>query len=217
MTACKINTKKPTTHQVQAAACKLAPSTQSGFKFVYLHQHHCMTIKQLHDTLHKLKVDNSCILDVYFPDRGVVGILLHNDYEVEFTAQLNRHRVQLHVSFDPTHPDTVRDPKYKNKSLDEQTEQAKVIFNNTCNHTINFIKSPHIKLAIARNFHQKDYISEHDVNSILSPASNNNVVESAVANSLHPQNHTPSPPPIDLDNDMDITPTTNDTPNNTTI
>ncbi|KAI7847066.1 hypothetical protein BDC45DRAFT_562577 [Circinella umbellata] len=90
MTAHKVTIKKPTTRQVQAAARKLAPSTQSEFKFVYLHQHHRMTIKQLRDILRKLKIDNSRILDVHFPDRGVVGILIHNDYESDLTAQLNR-------------------------------------------------------------------------------------------------------------------------------
>ncbi|KAG2204593.1 hypothetical protein INT45_013587, partial [Circinella minor] len=118
MTACKVTNKKPTTCQVQAAARKLAPSTQSGFKFVYLHQHHRMTIKQLHDILRKLKIDNSRILDVHFPDRGVVGVLIYNDYELELTAQLNRRGVQLHNSFDPCHPDIVRDPEFKDKSTE---------------------------------------------------------------------------------------------------
>ena len=174
-----------------------------------------MTIKQLRDTLRKLKIDNSRILDVHFPDRGVVGILIHNDYEPDFTTQLNRRGVQLHNSFDPTHPDIVRDPAYKDKLPEERTEQAKIIFNSICNRGINFIKNPHIKLAIARNFHQKEWISECDFNSIVSPAANNEDFEIAAAHSLQPQNQTTSPT-IDLNEDMDITPATNDTPITTT-
>ncbi|KAI7847065.1 hypothetical protein BDC45DRAFT_415641, partial [Circinella umbellata] len=153
----------------QAAARKLAPSTQSGFKFVYLHQHHRMTIKQLRDILRKLKIDNSRILDVHFPDRGVVGILIHNDYESDLTAQLNRRGVQLHTSFDPCHADIVRDPAFKDKSKEDRTIQAKIIFNNTCNRAITFIKTPHIKLAVARNFLQQEWISETDLQSHLAP------------------------------------------------
>ena len=210
ITTRKVNNKKPTTRQVQAAARKLAPSTQSGFKFVYLHQHHRMTIKQLRDTLRKLKIDNSRILDVHFPDRGVVGILIHNDYESDLTAQLNRRGVQLHKAFDPCHPDIVRDPEFKDKSTDERTTQAKIIFNNTCNRAINFIKTPHIKIAIARNFLQKEWISENDFQSYLAPEKTNDEAALAAANALRPNSQTPPPPEsIDMDDDMGIT-TTND-------
>ncbi|KAI7856313.1 hypothetical protein BDC45DRAFT_423326, partial [Circinella umbellata] len=157
----------------QAAARKLAPSTQSGFKFVYLHQHHRMTIKQLLDTLRKLKVDNSRVLDVHFPDRGVVGILIHNDFEAEFAAQLNCRGVKLFDSFDPYHPDIVRDSEYKDKSNEDRTIQAKIIFNNTCNRAINFIKTPHIKIAVARNFLQQEWISEADFQSYVAPEKSN--------------------------------------------
>ena len=85
------NGKKPPTpkkkvhpRQIEAAARRFSPPTNTtGFKYVYLHQKHRMTIRQLRDTLRKLKIDNSRILDVHFPDRGVVGLLIHNDFEQE--------------------------------------------------------------------------------------------------------------------------------------
>ncbi|KAG2215751.1 hypothetical protein INT45_005208 [Circinella minor] len=177
-----------------------------------------MTIKQLRDILRKLKIDNSRILDVHFPDRGVVGVLIHNDYELELTAQLNRRGVQLHNSFDPCHPDIVRDPEFKDKSTEERTIQAKIIFNNTCNRAINFIKTPHIKLAIARNFLQQEWISENDFQSYLAPEKSTDVNALAAANALRPNSQSPPPPTetIDLDDDMDIT-TTHDNTTTTTI
>ena len=169
------NGKKPPTpkkkvhpRQIEAAARRFSPPTNTtGFKYVYLHQKHRMTIRQLRDTLRKLKIDNSRILDVHFPDCGVVGLLIHNDFEQELTETLLRRGVSLHTDFDPLSETVVRDPAFAGKSKEERAEEAHILFYTRCHRSLDFLKTPHVQLAVARDFHLKEWITEKDYTAVL--------------------------------------------------
>ncbi|KAG0846510.1 hypothetical protein G6F16_013408 [Rhizopus arrhizus] len=68
--------------QRQEAAARLLqpPSENQGFQYVYLPTKARVPIGQIRTRLRKLDIQNTRILDIHYPDRNIVALLVHNDY-----------------------------------------------------------------------------------------------------------------------------------------
>ncbi|KAG1549161.1 hypothetical protein G6F47_002729 [Rhizopus delemar] len=71
--------------QRQEATARLLqpPSTNQGFKYIYLPTKARVPIGQIRSRLRKLDINNNRIIDIHYPDRNIVALLIHNDYEDE--------------------------------------------------------------------------------------------------------------------------------------
>ncbi|KAG0735466.1 hypothetical protein G6F62_011832 [Rhizopus arrhizus] len=76
--------------QRQEAATRLLqpPSTNQGFKYIHLPTKTRVPIGQIRFRLRKLDINNNRIIDIYYPDRNIVALLIHNGYEDELRQQL---------------------------------------------------------------------------------------------------------------------------------
>ncbi|KAG0763416.1 hypothetical protein G6F57_003087 [Rhizopus arrhizus] len=97
--------------QRQEAAARLLqpPSTNQGFKYIYLPTKARVPIGQIRSRLRKLDIDNNRIIDIHYPDRNIVALLIHNDYEDELRQQLQRFKVTIKEDFNPCDPQVLRD------------------------------------------------------------------------------------------------------------
>ncbi|KAG1611893.1 hypothetical protein G6F44_013444 [Rhizopus delemar] len=80
-------------------------------------------ISSLRSKLHKLKINNARVLDVHYPDRQVVALLVHTEYTADLLAAFAKAKVEPIQGFNPWNPDLLRDPKYAN--LPESDRAAK--------------------------------------------------------------------------------------------
>ncbi|KAG1549096.1 hypothetical protein G6F49_009702 [Rhizopus delemar] len=89
--------------QRQKAAARLLqpPSENQSFQYLYLPTKPRVPIGQLRSRLRKLDINNNRILDIHYPDRNIVALLVHNDYANELRYQLKRFKVTLKDNFDP--------------------------------------------------------------------------------------------------------------------
>ncbi|KAG0755808.1 hypothetical protein G6F29_010652 [Rhizopus arrhizus] len=155
--------------QRQEAAARLLqpPSENQGFQYLYLPTKARVPVGQLRSRLRKLDINNNRILDIHYPDRNVVVLLVHNDYADELRSHLRKFKVTLKDDFDPCDPMILRDPKYSDSTTEEQTN---IIFMHYCNRmerTLRFVRAP-IKFAVARYFHTKGWISTQILQETLS-------------------------------------------------
>ncbi|KAG1144860.1 hypothetical protein G6F37_005919 [Rhizopus arrhizus] len=106
------------------------PSTNQGSKYIYLPTKARVPIGQIRSRLRKLGINNNRIIDIHYPDRNIVALLIHNDYEDELRQQLQRFKVTIKEDFNPCDPQVLRDPKYAGHT---PAERENIAFMHHCN------------------------------------------------------------------------------------
>ncbi|KAG1546448.1 hypothetical protein G6F49_010495 [Rhizopus delemar] len=134
--------------QRQEAAARILqpPSENQGFKYIYLPTKARVPIGQLRSRLRKLDINNNRILDIHYPDRNVVALLVHNDYTDELRSHLQRFKVTLKDDFNPCDPKLLRDPQYADASDEERANLAFMHHCNRMERALKFIRTP-VKFA----------------------------------------------------------------------
>ncbi|KAG2206381.1 hypothetical protein INT45_006021 [Circinella minor] len=137
----KRNVPSKRAKEIAARHLTAVPESQ-GFQFMYVPCHHRMTIKAMRQILHTLRVDNSHIVDVHFPDHQVAALLIHNDYAQSLTKILEKEGIQIKKEFDPLDPSILQDQKLANLTDEEQFEKVQELHHNNLLKTLQFIRTP---------------------------------------------------------------------------
>ncbi|PHZ10553.1 uncharacterized protein RHIMIDRAFT_314592 [Rhizopus microsporus ATCC 52813] len=155
--------------QRQEAAARLLqpPPENQGFQYVYLPIKARDPIGQVRTRLRKLDITNNRILNIHYPDRNFVALLVHNDYVNELRKQLERFKVTFKDNFDPCGSKLLRDPKYTDLSPEERANFALMYHSNRMARALDYIRAP-IKHAVARFFYSKGWISKTILQGTLS-------------------------------------------------
>ncbi|KAG1137689.1 hypothetical protein G6F37_011048 [Rhizopus arrhizus] len=144
----------------EAAARLLQPSsTNQGFKYIYFPTKARVPIGQIRSRLCKLDINNNRIIDIHYPDRNIVALLIHNDYEDELRKQLQCFKVTIKEDFNPCDPQVLRDPKYADHTPAERENLAFMHHCNRVERALQCIRAP-VKFAVARYFYSKGWISK---------------------------------------------------------
>ncbi|KAI8368174.1 uncharacterized protein BYT42DRAFT_475712, partial [Radiomyces spectabilis] len=158
--------QQPSAKRMATTARAFDTSGNSGFQYVYIPSKFRMKTKELRQRLRILGFDNSRILDVHYPDRQVVALLLHNDYHPAFLQNLERHKITLISDFNPRNPAHLRDPKFADLPANERQTKANEIHAQRLERALRFIRPP-VKYAVARSFYQQQWIDEDTLRSVL--------------------------------------------------
>ncbi|KAG1050146.1 hypothetical protein G6F43_007565 [Rhizopus delemar] len=116
--------------------------------------------------LQKLDINNNRILDIHYPDRNILALLVHNDYAAELRQQLQRFKVTIKDDFDRCSSQNLRDPKYATLPLEERTNRAFMHHCDRMERALQFIRVP-VKFAVARHFFSKGWISQKTLLDII--------------------------------------------------
>ncbi|OAD80285.1 hypothetical protein PHYBLDRAFT_160932 [Phycomyces blakesleeanus NRRL 1555(-)] len=148
----------PSAHRVAVSQRLFSDKTSpDGFEYVYIPRSRRIMHSEVHRSLRTLGVDTGHLLDINFPARGVIGILLHVQYLEEFKSQLASAKVSLVSNFDPLDPKNVADPKFVNLSVSGLETQALVLQNACCLQALKFLRS-HLVLPVSHFFVQSGWI-----------------------------------------------------------
>lgn len=102
--------------------------------------------------MRKLDINNNRILDIHYPDRNVVALLVHNDYADELRSHLQRFKATLKDDFNPCDPKILRGPQYADASDEERANLAFMHHCSRMERALRFIHTP-VKFAVARYFY----------------------------------------------------------------
>ncbi|KAG1373108.1 hypothetical protein G6F61_010460 [Rhizopus arrhizus] len=154
--------------QRQEAAARFLqpPSDNQGFQYIYVLTKARVPIGQVRSRLRKLDINNNRILDIHYPDRNILALLVHNDYAAELRQQLQRFKITIKDDFDPCSPQNLRDPKYANLPVEERTNRAFMHHCDRMERALQFIRVP-VKYAVARHFFSKGWISQKKLLDII--------------------------------------------------
>ncbi|KAI7905495.1 uncharacterized protein BX663DRAFT_499935 [Cokeromyces recurvatus] len=139
---------------------------QQGFSYVYYPAKNRISRKIQRKNLTILGVNNSRILDIHYPSRNVVALLVHNDYRNDLINTLKLAQVNPLEDYSPTAPSSLSDPIYKDLSNDEKQKIATEKQNQRLVRALPFIRT-NISKAVARFFVNENLITNDQYNDFI--------------------------------------------------
>ena len=132
------------------------PSIPQGYTFVYLPSPYCMPHSEVRKRLRILGVAQARVLDIHFPTKGIVGLLIHNSFKTDLVTALTKGGIKL-VDFDPLSPNIIMDPRLDSLTETEKIKQAQDIHQRRIFRTCLQIPQAYLGNAIIRYFSSDDY------------------------------------------------------------
>ncbi|KAL7310222.1 hypothetical protein PS15m_009746 [Mucor circinelloides] len=119
------------------------PNQNGSYTFVYLPRSRRMNRNQIRSKFRAISIDNLRILDLNFPARNTIVVLLHEAYLPEFQLKLLE-KIDSHLiqDFDPLDHHHIADPKYQDLSEERRTQLAKALHQDRCIHTLYYFIRP---------------------------------------------------------------------------
>ncbi|KAG0821584.1 hypothetical protein G6F18_011812 [Rhizopus arrhizus] len=124
------------------------------------------SLGKLRTTFKKLGVNNGRLLDLHYPDRNIVAVLVHNDYAPELTELLTKKGVKLNNTFDPCAASVLKDPKYATETLEQREQTVQQLHNQRVQKALVHIRGP-AKFTVARFFAHKSWITKTQLDEVL--------------------------------------------------
>ncbi|KAL9549435.1 hypothetical protein MBANPS3_005217 [Mucor bainieri] len=164
-------------------------SAANSYTFVYLPISHRMTRTQIRSKFRALSIDNLRVLDIIFPARNTIGILLHEVFISEFCSKLLEIDTSPISSFNPLDPNHIADPKYHDLPHEDRTRLARTLHQDRCLRTLSFIR-PNLLPGIAKYFIRQGWIPDHLAQDIINkriprPVQRRRIPSSSEATDLH--------------------------------
>ena len=133
-----------------------------GFQYLYIPRNRRLERSEVRKRLRKLGLESSRILDIYFPTRSTIGLLVHDQYAQSVRELLAKAKISTLADFDPLDPKHLSDPKFEGITATERAEIAHEIHHCRAKRTLEHIR-PTIVSAVARYFCDMGWISEEDM------------------------------------------------------
>jgi hypothetical protein len=211
--------KKPTTAKQKAAIMRMfdAPvifteDSTPLFNYVYFENKFRTKISTLRNDLRKVGIDTGRILDIHYPSRGVVAMLMHIDYIPTLTAifaKYNRKPLDKYDHFSASHVTT--------SAHDTFTENEKATLSKNYQQTrlgraLTHMR-PQIRKTVAKAFALHGWLNDDQIKTALAatPAEFDNTQQSVDDLMKRFSNTTtattsaqPTTSPIDVDDDIEI-------------
>ena len=141
-------------------------SQAQSYTYVYLPRSRPINRKEIRSIFRALSIDNHRILDITFPAKTAIGVLLHEAYLPEFQSKFLEIDTSFLSDFDPLDPVHIADRKYHHLSKEDRTSLARSLQQNRCIRTLKFVRS-HLVTGLAKYFVNQGWLPSHLANTIV--------------------------------------------------
>jgi hypothetical protein len=146
-----------------AAIRGFQPNTgPQGYDFVYICRSRKMVRSEVRSRLRRLGVDTARILDITFPARDVLGLLVHVQYKPLLKDTLVKQKIQPLEKFDPLDPKHIADPKHASLAAADRTRLAFDLHRNRLLSGLKMMRE-HVRPSVARSYVEIGWIADTDV------------------------------------------------------
>ena len=111
------------------------------------------------------------ILDIYYPDNNIIGLLVHNDYVATVVEAFQSLGIEEDWDFDPLSPSVLRDPKLASLTDDQKFDKLCNLLEVRLVAVINRHKNPTTRYSLARAFCLQNWIAKDKFSSLFPPRS----------------------------------------------
>ncbi|KAG2219539.1 hypothetical protein INT45_003104 [Circinella minor] len=155
------------TNSTEASNFFQFPTTQPKFNYVHIPCQQRTTRQETRKLLRHLNINTARILDISFPGRNIIGLLVHHHYLPEIISIMKSATIPILNDFDPTHQDNLKDPKYKKCSISERDTISKQCHRTRCLRAI--AAQPFTLMGkIASFFNSQGWIYQADYDHVIS-------------------------------------------------
>ncbi|KAI8975793.1 hypothetical protein BDF20DRAFT_808969, partial [Mycotypha africana] len=126
-------------------------SDNQGFQYLYLPCRLKEKISIVRDKLAKLHIATSRILDIQFPTKTIVGLLVHNDYVPTIRNRLAKAKISTIDEFDPLSGTILRHPELLTLSEADKNAKASEFHTKRCLRALDYIRKP-VAFSVAKTF-----------------------------------------------------------------
>ncbi|KAG2178938.1 hypothetical protein INT43_001785, partial [Umbelopsis isabellina] len=155
--------KKPNARQIAASARAFIPATgPQGFDFVYLPKTRKYQRSEIRSRLRDVGIDTSRVLDIIYPARDVIGLLVHVQYRALLKETLLQKKIETIDSFDPLDPKHIADPRHAPLGTEDRRRLAVDLHRQRLLHGLEKMR-PHVSPAVARSYVEIGWIADTDV------------------------------------------------------
>lgn len=177
-----------------AARAFTAPSSDNnGFSYIYYPSKSRISRKTQRQNLKTLGVANGRVLDIHYPARNVVALLVHNEYRHQLIDILKKAKVDPLDNFSPLDPTILTNDEYNTLSVEEKTRIAAEKHNQRLVRALPFIRD-HISKAVASFFLKENLITATQHEQFI--ANYNKKAANSAAKPTTPTPSTPSTPAV---------------------
>ncbi|KAJ1966870.1 hypothetical protein IWQ62_002199 [Dispira parvispora] len=140
----------------------------TGYTTVYINRSRRFTKTEVRRNLRLLGAEPRRIIDVSFPARNIIGLLIHRGFQEEFEQLLSTAKVSVIKNFDPLDPVHVADPKYKSLDVSSRSDVALRLQNQRSILSLQYLAKYRAPLfaPVAREYLNQGWISEEDLPSL---------------------------------------------------
>ncbi|KAI8326676.1 hypothetical protein EDC96DRAFT_453902 [Choanephora cucurbitarum] len=156
-----------------AAAAPVPAPTPDGplFEYVYLPNKYRARLSVFRQKLCLIGLDNSRVLDVHYPARNVVALLIHTAYKENLLKVLNKYSLPVLTDFDPFSVANVRDPSFASLDTDALTAKARELQQARLVRALGYIREQTRRL-VAYDFVRQGWLTKEQASSAVgSPSS----------------------------------------------
>ncbi|KAI8380241.1 hypothetical protein BD560DRAFT_323874, partial [Blakeslea trispora] len=146
-------------------------SENQGFQHLFIPTRARIPLGQLRAKLRRLNINNSRVLNIHYPARNIVALLVHNDYAPELRQRFEQFKIPLRDKFDPCDPNVVSDPQHAAKTTQERTDIAHRLHCDRMVRALQYIRLP-VRYAVARYFFREHWIDETVLQKVLASRTN---------------------------------------------
>ncbi|KAF7730446.1 hypothetical protein EC973_002253 [Apophysomyces ossiformis] len=143
-------------------------NTLSHFQYVYIPCKKRLPRPQIRQYLRTIGIHSARVLDLAFPARHVIGLLIHDRYLPELTSRLQEAKISSLPNFDPTDPTHLRDPAYSSLPPKDRQKIAILCQRNRCLRAIATLQD-NVKRVVAKLFVSLGWLTTTDMIHILNP------------------------------------------------
>ena len=141
-----------------ARAFSIPSSEFVGYEIVYIPRYRRLNRAEIRRRFNHLGLDTTLIIDISFPARTVIGLLVHQAFKSELIKTLQDCKIEIISSFPPVALEHIVDPKFSQCNTAKRTKLGQAMHQDRCIRTLRFIRL-HLVVSIARYFTDQNWIS----------------------------------------------------------
>lgn len=139
---------------------------RARYDIVYLKSPQRTSHGKARRTLAILKIPQARIIDVHFPIRGTIGLLIHAEFKTELLDLLRQAKVNP-VDFNPTAAATIVNPEYADYTGEQRVAKAQELYSNRMLRACARMPKAYLGAAIIRHFASLPEEDPHHLDAVV--------------------------------------------------
>ncbi|KAI8046932.1 uncharacterized protein B0P05DRAFT_454044, partial [Gilbertella persicaria] len=128
------------------------------YEYVYLPNKYRDRLSAFRRKLRLIGLDNSRVLDVHYPARNVVALLIHSAYKEDLLKVMAKYSLPVLTDFDPFSGANVKDPAFASLDADALSAKARELQQARLVRALGYIREQ-VRRQVAYDFVRQGWLS----------------------------------------------------------